>query len=82
MVKYFIEIKPVDIADKSGGYVETFNERTLVLDPSYSDKVDFSVNDVILYHKKRDRYLLDKKVFVKILNNAKKYNKFLGEKDC
>lgn len=73
MIKYYIKIAPVDILDKSGGYIETLNERTLILDPSYSDKVDFSVNDVILYHKKSDRYLL---------NNAKKYNKFLGEKDC
>lgn len=77
MVKYFIKFDAVPVNES--GFIETFNERQLNLDTSYSDKVDFSVTNTILYDKKRNRYLVDRLVFYKVLENTKKYNKKLKE---
>lgn len=51
MVKYFIKFDAVPVNES--GFIETFNERQLNLDSSYSDKVDFSVTNTILYDKKK-----------------------------
>lgn len=77
MVKYFIKFDAVPVNES--GFIEAFNERQLNLDSSYSDKVDFSVTNTILYDKKRNRYLVDRLFFYKVLENTKKYNKKLKE---
>lgn len=77
MVHYYIKIDPVPVNES--GYVEGFNTRTLILDTSYSDKVEFSVAESFKYSKKRDLYEVSRDTFLKILNNAKRYNKKLNE---
>ena len=74
MVHYFIKFEPVPV--KESGYVEGFNTRTLSLDPSYSDKVDFSTTQVINSFKKRG-FEVDRNTFFKVLENARRYNSAL-----
>ena len=74
---YYIRFDSVGISES--GFVKTPEFCMLTLDSSYSDNVDFSMSDVKTYHSKEKKFEVDKQTFVRVLNNAKRYNKHLSE---
>lgn len=65
-----IKVGPVNIGDS--GYIKKDNISTLMLDPSYLDKVDFSFKNPFLSEE-----FVTKEKFIQVFNKAKNYNKTL-----